>query len=470
MYRKLYAVFDRVVVRYAANAGGRMEIPPVRYARSGDVSIAYQVTGEGNPIDLVFAPGTVSHLALDWDRPLSRTRIERLSRFCRLIRFDKRGTGMSDRMAKVATLEERTDDIRAVMDGAGSERAVIFGGSEGGSMACLFAATHPERTRSLIVWGCQARWLRAADYPWGMTPDEYEEALKEIRDNWPSRKYVMTWGSGLGLDADPAVVDETLRFMQAAASPSAIYEYELINGACDIREVLPAIRVPTLVMVREGDPIVSLEAVRDMAAQIPNARLVSFPGRTHFMGTATIDPEPVFAEIEEFVTGSRSITTGNRILTTVLFIDLVDSTRRAAEIGDAAWRSLLDQHYQAAKAQLARFEGRLVDVAGDGVLAVFDGPSRALRCAAAILDSDRPLGLRARAGVHTGEVELADGTVRGLNVHIAARIAALADADEILASSTVRDLTAGSGLTFEERGMKELRGVPGSRMVLRAVI
>jgi len=446
-----------------------MEIPPVRYARSGDVSIAYQVTGEGNPIDMVFAPGTVSHLALAWDRPLARMLIERLSRFCRLIRFDKRGTGMSDRMAKVATLEERTDDIRAVMDGAGSERAVIFGASEGGSMACLFAATHPDRTRSLIVWGCQARWLTADDYSWGMTPDEYQDALTDLRDNWPSRKYVMTWGAGLGLDADPTVVDEMLRFIQAAASPSAIYEYERINGVCDIRDVLPAIRVPALVMVRDGDPLAPLEAVRYLASRIPNARMVSFPGETHFMGTVNIDPEPVFAEIEEFVTGSRSTATGNRLLTTIVFIDLVGSTQRAAEIGDAAWRSLLDQHYRAAHAELARFGGRLVDVAGDGVLAVFDGPTRAMHCAAAILEADRLIGLRARAGVHTGEVELADGSIRGLNVHIAARIAGLAVADEILTSSTVRDLTAGSGLTFEERGTHELRGIPGPRVVLRAV-
>jgi class 3 adenylate cyclase/predicted alpha/beta hydrolase len=446
-----------------------MEIPPVRYARSGDVSVAYQVTGESNPIDMVFAPGTVSHLALAWDRPPMRLQIERLSRFCRLIRFDKRGTGMSDRMAKVATLEERTDDIRAVMDAAGSQRAVVLGQSEGGSMACLFAATHPERTRSLIVWGCQARWLSAADYPWGMAPEDHEEALRDLRDNWPSRKYIMTWGAGLGLDTDPAVVDEVLRFFQAAASPSAIYEYERINGACDIRDVLPAIRVPTLVMVRDGDPLAPLEAVRHMASRIPNARMVSFPGRTHSMVTVNIDPEPVFAEIEEFVTGSRSAATGNRLLTTILFIDLVGSTQRAAEIGDSAWRSLLDEHYHAANAELARFGGRLVDIAGDGVLAVFDGPTRALRCAAAILKADRPLGLRARAGVHTGEVEIVDGGIRGLNVHIASRIAGLAEADEILASSTVRDLTAGSGLAFEERGTHELHGVPGPRVVLRAL-
>src|ERR1700730_14722668 len=280
----------------------------------------------------------------------------------------------------------------------------------------------------------------------------------------------MTWGAGLGLDADPAVVDEMLRFMQAAASPSAIYEYERINGACDIREILPAIRVPTLVMVRDGDPIAPLDAVRDMASRIPNARLVSFPGRTHFMGTATIDPEPVFAEIEEFATGSRSTVTGNRFLTTILFIDLVNSTQHAAKIGDAAWRSLIEEHYRLARGELARFDGRLVDVAGDGVLAVFDGPTRALRCAAAILAADRPLGLRARAGIHTGEVETIAGTVQGLNVHIAARIAALAGADEILASNTVRDLTAGSGMRFEEHGTHELRGVPEPRVVLRAIV
>ena len=447
-----------------------MEMPPVRYARSGDVSIAYQVTGESNPIDLVFAPGTVSHLALDWDRPFNRSRIERFSRFCRFIRFDKRGTGMSDRMAKAATLEERTDDIRAVMDAAGSEHAVILGGSEGGSMACLFAATYPDRARSLIVWGCQARWLRAPDYPWGMTDSEFKDALLELRENWPSHRYVMTWGAGLGLDADPAVVDEMLRFFQAAASPTAIYEYEQINGACDIREVLPTIRVPALIMVRDGDPLAPLEAVRDMAARIPGARFVSFPGRTHFMGTSAIDPEPVYAEIEEFVTGSRPTPTTDRFLTTLLFIDLVGSTEQAAEIGDAAWRALLDQHYGVARAELDRFGGRLVDSAGDGVLAIFDGPSRALRCAAGIIQADRPLGLRARAGVHTGEVEVAQGAVRGLNVHVASRIAGLAAAGEILASSTVRDLTAGSGVDYEDRGSQVLRGVPEPRTILRALL
>jgi len=447
-----------------------MEIPPVRYARSGDTSIAYQVTGDGNPVDLVFAPGTVSHLTLDWDRPLSRGRIERLSRFARLIRFDKRGTGMSDRMAKVATLEERTDDIRAVMDAAGSAQAVILGGSEGGSMASLFAAIHPERTRSLIVWGCMARWLKAPDYPWGMDDAEREEALQDLRDNWPSRKYVMTWGAGLGTDADPAVVDEWLRYIQAAASPTAIYEYEWINGACDIRAILASIQFPALIRVREGDPLAPLEAVRDMAARIPGARMVSFPGRTTFLGTSTIDPEPVYAEIEEFVTGSRPATTGERFLTTILFVDLVGSTERAAELGDAGWRALLEEHYRAARTALDRFGGRLVDTAGDGLLATFDGPSRAVHCAGAIIGADRSLGLRARAGVHTGEVEAAGEAVRGLNVHIASRIAGLASPDEILTSTTVRDLTAGSGVRFEDRGRHELRGVPEPREILRALL
>lgn len=337
-------------------------------------------------------------------------------------------------------------------------------------MACLFAATHPERVRSLIVWGCQARWLRSADYPWGLSAEEYEEALRDLRDNWPSRNYLMTWGAGLGTDADPAVVEDMLRFFQAAASPTAIYEYERINGTCDIREILPAIRVLTLVMVREGDPLAPLEAVRDMAAHIPGARLVSFPGRTHFMGTTTIDPEPVFAEIEEFVTGSRPTPAADRFLTTILVVDLVGSTERAAELGDPAWRAFLDQHYRDAHVELDRFGGRLIDTAGDGLLAVFDGPSRALRCAHAIVNADRRLGLHARAGVHTGEVEVAGDAVRGLNVHIAARLSALAGADEVLASGTVRDLTAGSGVDFEDRGKQLLRGVPEPRVVLRALL
>ena len=447
-----------------------MDIPPVRYARSADVNIAYQVTGEGNPFDLVFAPGTVSHLMLGWERPVARRQIERLSRFARLIRFDKRGTGMSDRMAKPATLEERTDDIRAVMDDAGSERAVILGASEGGSMACLFAASSPERTRGLIVWGCQARWLRAPDYPWGMAPEEYEAALRDLHQNWPSRKYVMTWGAGLGADADPAVVDDMLRFFQAAASPAAIYEYERINGDCDIRAVLPAIRVPALIMARDGDPIAPPNAIRYMAERIPGARLILFPGRTHFMGTPTIDPEPVFSEIEAFVTGSRPAPPGDRFLTTILVLDLVGSTERAAEIGDAAWRALLDEHYQRTRSELARTGGELIDTAGDGLLATFDGPARAIRCAASILAADRSLGLHARAGVHTGEVERADAAIRGLNVHIAARIAALAGPDEVFASSTVRDLTAGAGLRFEDRGVHALRGVPEPRAVMQAVV
>ena len=447
-----------------------MDIPPVRYAKSGNVSIAYQVTGEGNAIDMIFAPGTVSHLLLAWESAGRRAPIERFSRFCRLIRFDKRGTGMSDRMAQAATLEERTDDIRAVMDAVGSKQAVILGQSEGGSMACLFAATYPERVRSLIVWGCQARWLRAPDYPWGMTDAEFEAALAELRDNWPSRHYLMTWGAGLGLDADPAVVDDFLSYVQAAASPTAMYEYERINGACDIREILPAIRVPALIMVRDGDPLAPLDAVRYMASRIPKARFVSFPGKTHFMGTTTINPEPVFAEIEEFVTGSRPPSASGRLLTTILVLDIVGSTEKAAELGDSIWRDLLDRHYAAARRELSGFGGRLVDTAGDGLLAVFDGPSRAIRCAGAILEADRSIGLRARAGVHTGEVEIAGSAVRGVNVHVASRVAGLAAADEILATGTVRDLTAGSGVGFEDRGMQLLRGVPEPRQVLRALV
>jgi pimeloyl-ACP methyl ester carboxylesterase len=283
-----------------------MEMPPIKYARSGDVNIAYQVTGKRGAVDLVSAPGTMSHLALSWDEPRTVQMIERMSRFARFIRFDKRGTGMSDRVTDAATLEERADDIRAVMDASGSDQAVVLGGSEGGSMACMFAAMHPARTRALIVWGCQARFVRAPDYPWGVTAELYEKRIADLARDWPSREYVRTWGAGVGPEADDSVVDAILHRMQMAASPAAVVALERMNGAGDIRDILPAIRVPTLVMARDGDPITDREAVRDMARRISGARVMLFPGKTHYMGAPWIgiDPEPVYAAIEEFVTGS----------------------------------------------------------------------------------------------------------------------------------------------------------------------
>jgi len=442
------------------------ERPPIRYARSGDVAIAYQVTGEGRPVDLVWAPGTVSHLALNWDRPAAVRTIERLSSFARLIWFDKRGTGMSDRVTNAATIEERTDDIRAVMDAAGSESAVLFGASEGGWMSCVFAAQYPERTRGLIVWGCPATMIQKPGHPWGYEREQYDEMVKALRDSWPSEEYVRTWGAGLGPDAPQELADEWLTYIQAAASPAAIVALEEMNGQVDIRDVLPSLKAPTLILVREKDPIASVEAMQDMARLIPGARLLVFPGASHQIGGPGLDPEPVYAAIEEFVTGSAPAATGDRFLATILVLDLVESTERAARLGDAAWRDVLEEHYRLARRELERHRGIEVDTAGDGLLATFDGPAAAIRCARAIQSADRAIGLSARAGVNCGEVERAGHAIRGIAVHVAARLAAAGQADEVLVSPTVRDLAAGSGLQFQDRGFRELKGVPGSRQVL----
>ncbi len=439
------------------------ERPPIRYARSGEVSIAYQVFGEDKPIDLVWAPGTVSHLALDTERRAALNR--RLTSFCRLIRFDKRGTGMSDRVTNAATIEERTDDIRAVMDAARSEAAVILGASEGGSMACVYAAQYPERTRGLIVWGCQASWIKRPGHPWGYERVQYDQMVQKLRDTWPSREYVRTWGAGLGNAAPEEMVDDFLHVFQMATSPAAIVALEEMNGQIDIRDVLPSIRVPTLVMGRRDDPIASVDAMKDLADRIPGARMVVFPGASHQIVGPGLDPEPIFATIEEFVTGSEPALAADRFLATLLVLDIVSSTESVARVGDATWRELLDEHYRVLRRELERYRGIEVDTAGDGLLATFEGPAAAIRCAHAIQRADRAAGLSSRAGVHCGEVERSGKELRGIAVHLAARLSATAAGDEILVSGTVRDLAAGSGLHFENRGVHELKGVPDPRQV-----
>ncbi len=432
-------------------------IPETRYARSGDVSVAYQVTG-GGPIDLVWAPGTISHLDLDWDpdRPLLPF-VERLGTFSRLIRFDKRGTGLSDRPSNVATLEERTDDIRAVMDAAGSERAFIFGVSEGANMACLFAATYPERTRGLLSYGGQARWTQTEDYPWGQTRAESEAMIARLGEHGVTMEYIT--GPGAGFPADRTrELQFLLRYFRAGASPSAAAALERMNLDVDVRDILPSIRVPTLVMNRTGDPVAHVEAARDMAAHIPGARFVEFPGDSHSIMVP--DHEPLVAEIQAFVTGETPAIPSNRILATVLFTDIVGSTERAAELGDAAWAELLSSHHAVVRRELQRHRGNEVDTAGDGFLATFDGPARGIRCAAAIRDELRGLGIEIRAGLHTGECELVEDKVRGIAVHIGARVMAAAEAGEVLVSSTVKDLVAGSGIAFESRGSHALKGIP----------
>ncbi len=435
-----------------------MMLPKTRYARSDDVLIAYQVTGDG-PIDIVMAPGTMSHLDLDWEIPRRALFIERMSRFCRFIRFDKRGTGLSDRPVRMATLEERSDDIRAVMDAVGIERANIFGVSEGGSMACMFAATYPQRMHSLLIWGAQARWIATPDHPWGQSQAEHDEMLRMVLDGWPSVEYITGPGAGVGKNADPAYIEAIARYMRAAASPSAVYAYEQMNGAIDTRPILPAVKARTLVMNRTGDPCASCDAARDMAARIPGAVFREYPGNTHAI--MQDDMETILSDMHEFVTGERPEDVSDRILATVLFLDVVASTERATAVGDAAWRNVVNAYYAIVRKELARFRGKETNTAGDGFLAIFDGPARAVRCALTIVRSVRQLGIEIRAGVHTGECELMGDNVGGTTVNVGARVMAQAEPGAVVVSSTVRDLVAGSGLEFTDAGTHALKGVPG---------
>ena len=441
--------------------------PPVQYAKSGELFIAYQVSGDG-PVDLIWAPGATSHLELAWENPYIARFIERMSSFCRLIRFDKRGTGLSDRPITVATLEERTDDIRAILDSAGSESAHLFGVSEGGSMTMLFAATNPHRSRSMALWGALPRWTRAPDYPWGPTPEEAEREIEESLARGP-QPFVLNdrlkqWFGKV--HEDPAFVAAFARSRESSASPAMRVALSRMNARIDVRAVLPTIQAPTLIMNRTDDPDAGLDAARYAATLIPGARFREFPGYGHLFWDIW---EDVAAELERFITGTQVATVSDRVLATILFLDIVGSTERVAAIGDAVWRNLLERYYALARRELVTYSGIEVDTAGDGLLARFDGPARAIRCARAIQRAAKEVGLQLRAGIHTGEVELSNGAIRGIAVHTAARIAGLAGPDEALTSSTVRDLVAGSGITFEDRGVHTLKGIPEPRQVLAAV-
>jgi pimeloyl-ACP methyl ester carboxylesterase len=430
--------------------------PETRYARSGDVNIAYQVVGDG-PRDLVLVPGWLSNVETFWEEPSVARFLERLATFSRLILFDKRGTGLSDRVVDIPNLETRMDDVRAVMDAVGSSRAALLGYSEGGPMCALFSATYPERTTALIMIGSYARRIWAPDYPFG-TPREQWEAFAD--------SVVRDWGGPVGLDSRaPSMAGDTQfrewwsRFLRLSGSPSAGRAVMLMNGEIDVRHILPAVRVPTLIVHNAGERTVPVEAARYLATHIPDAKYVELPGVDHlpFVGNA----EAILDEIEEFLTGARRGVDTDRVLATVLFTDIVDATRRASELGDRRWRDLLDAHYGLIREELDRFRGREIDTAGDGFLAAFDGPARAVRAAAAINTGVRRLGLEIRAGLHTGECEVMGAKLGGVAVHIGARIAGLAAAGEVLVSSTVRDLVAGSGLKFTDRGLHALKGVPG---------
>jgi len=436
--------------------------PPTRYAQSGEISIAYQVTGAG-PFDLVMTPGFVSHLDCCWEEPSFARHLQRMASFCRLIRFDKRGTGLSDREAGIPSLEQRMDDIRAVMDSAGSRRAAILGISEGGPMSALFAATYPERTVALILYGTYARTTWAPDYPWGSRQDNADARDEATRKTWGSPEAIHNMVAGW---LAPSMADDQRfcewmgRFVRLGASPGAAVALQRMNRLIDVRDVLPTIHVPTLVLRRIGDPVGSAESSRYLADHIPGASYVELPGTDHmnFVG----DADGFDDEVQEFLTGERSVPEHDRILATVLFTDIVDSTRRAAEMGDRRWRELLDGHNALAQGAISRFRGRAVKSTGDGFLATFDGPARAVRCAFALRDEVRRLGLEIRAGLHTGEIELMGDDIGGIAVHMAARVAAKAEANEVWASRTVRDLVAGSGLEFSERGDFDLKGIPGT--------
>jgi class 3 adenylate cyclase len=396
---------------------------------------------------------------MDWEFPLRADFIQRLSSMFRVIRFDKRGTGLSDRPTAMATLEQRADDIRAVMDAVGVESAIILGVSEGASMAAMFGATHPERTRALLIWGAMARFVATEDHPWGMSREESDRMIQDVQNNWPSEWYLRGPGAGFGPDADNALVQLAIRYCRAAASPSTAAAYERMNAEIDIRPILGAIKVPTLVMNRTGDPVASCDAARDMAKRISGARFVEFPGNAHPI--MAIAPEKVLAEIQAFITGARPTPVDDRVLATVLFVDVANSTQTLSALGDRAWKTRLEDFYRIVRDELARYRGRETNTAGDGFMASFDGPGRAIRCALSIASAVKPFGLEVRAGLHTGEVELMGDNIGGIAVHIAARVNAEAAAGEVVVSSTTKDLVAGSEIAFEPRGSRQLKGVPG---------
>jgi class 3 adenylate cyclase/alpha-beta hydrolase superfamily lysophospholipase len=432
--------------------------PETRYAKSGDIHIAYQVVGEG-AIDLVLVQGWISHVEHQWEDPSLARFLERLASFSRLITFDKRGTGLSDRVAESAlpTLEQRMDDVRAVMEAAGCSRAALFGISEGGPMSVLFAATYPARTSALVMYGTYARWIRDAEYPWAPTRAEHEAAFDA---------YEKGWGTPIGLKifAPSVARDERwrqwwARHLRLAASPGAGVALYRMNIEIDVRHILPTIKVPTLVLHRTGDRLMAVGGARYIAGQIPHSRYVEQPGDDHIPWLG--DADAVVGEIQEFLTGGRSASEADRILATVMFVDIAGSTERVAAVGDARWKDLLDSFHEHVRTEMTRFRGRVIDTAGDGVFASFDGPARAIRCASAVRNAAEMLGLTIRAGLHTGECQVAGDKITGIAVHIGARVATSAGPGEILITGTVRDLVAGSGLRFADRGAHTLKGVAG---------
>jgi pimeloyl-ACP methyl ester carboxylesterase len=439
-----------------------MQPPHTRYALSGDVSIAFQTHGQG-AFDLVACPGWVSNLELTWENEDATAFYRSLGEFARVIRFDKRGTGLSDRDVGIADMETRMDDIRAVMDAAGSERAAVAGASEGGPLAALFAATYPERTLGLVLYGCAPRFTRAPGFPYGPTREQYLQEAEETVRGWGTVTLARQIFEASAMQPEPDKLEQFARRMRASASPGAARQLDLMNLEIDVRDVVAAIRVPTLVLHRTDDPNVTVECGRWLAEHIPGARLLEIPGSEH--DWAIGDREQIVGAVRDFLLPLAEVGAApaepDSVLATVLFTDIVGSTARAAELGDRGWRELLERHHALIRRELARHRGRELDTAGDGFFAAFDGPARAIRCASAIRSAVRDLGIEVRAGIHAGECELIDRKPGGVAVHIGARVAAQAGPGDVLVSQTVKDLVAGSDIAFEDRGVRELKGVPG---------
>jgi len=434
-----------------------VETPETRYARAGEVHLAYQVVGEG-PVDLVYVPPSLQQVEHLWAEPRVAAFFERLARFSRLILFDRRGTGLSDPIVAATTLEDQMEDLTAVLDAAGSREAALFAQAEGSTMAALYAATHPERTRALVLYAGMARMTSAPGYEWPGDAQAREERIAEL---------FTRWGTGGQIDAvaPSAAGDVALRrwfgaLERLSASPGALRALLRMSGETDVRDVLPTIGVPTLLLHRRGDRLIDVRHSRYLAQRIPGARYVELEGEDNLIVVG--DSDRVLAEVERFLTGTHTPPEPERVLATVMFTDIVGSTAAASRLGDRAWRELLARHDDLSRAQLERHRGRAVKSLGDGFLATFDGPARAIRCALALRDEVRELGIELRAGLHTGECEAIGDDVGGIAVHIGARVGALAEPREVLVSGTVKDLVVGSGIDFSDRGEHELKGVPGT--------
>jgi class 3 adenylate cyclase len=431
--------------------------PKTEYAKSGDVHIAYQVIGDG-PLDLILVPGWVSNFELSWRNVEYSRFLQRLASFSRLILFDKRGTGLSDRVSEseLPGLEQRMDDVRAVMDAVDSDCAALMGVSEGGTMSVLFAATYPKRTTALITFGIFAKRIWSPDYPWAPTPEERQRWFDLVEQDWGGIVDLEELAPSVA--DDPQFREWWSAYLRQSASPAAALALGKMNTQIDIRDVLSSIQVPTLVLHRIGDRTVSIEEARYISSQTPGAKLVELPGNDHLPWVG--DSRALLDEVEAFLTGTRPLYQGDRVLATILFTDIVSSTRHASDLGDQKWHTLLERHNALVRTELSHFAGREIRTTGDGFLVTFDGPARAIRCACAIRDGVKRLGIEIRAGLHTGEIEFLDKGVSGIGVHIASRVLDKASPNEVLVSRTVKDLIAGSGIDLKEKGAYNLKGMP----------